>query len=256
VNIHYLQHVPFEGLGSIEDWVRRGEHGIGATRLYRDERLPAVEDIEILVVMGGPMSIYEEAGYPWLTEEKLFIERAIAAGCRVLGICLGAQLVADVLGARVYANADKEIGWFPIEISAAASTSGLFAEFPQQFEVFHWHGDTFDIPAGSVHIACSAGCANQAYVYDERVVGLQFHLETTPASARQLIANCGDEMVGGRYVQTSRQMLEDPRRFDTINRMMHELLDRIAAGTNGPRLRSARSGVRPKRAVIGTAEQH
>lgn len=244
MNIQYLQHVPFEGLGSIEDWVRRGEHALGATRLYRDERLPPVEGIEILVVMGGPMNIYAEASYPWLTEEKRFIERAIAAGCRVLGICLGAQLVADVLGARVYANADKEIGWFPIETTAAASTSGLFAEFPQQLEVFHWHGDTFDIPAGSVHIACSAGCANQAYVYDERVVGLQFHLETTPASVRQLIANCGDEMVGGRYVQACNEMLEDPHRFDTINRMMHELLDRIAAGTNGPSLGGDRSGVR------------
>ncbi|MCO6442107.1 MAG: hypothetical protein J5I81_13755 [Nitrococcus mobilis] len=156
----------------------------------------------------------------------------------------------------MYANADKEIGWFPIETTRAASTSDLFATFPQQLGVFHWHGDTFDIPPGSVHIASSAGCTNQAYVYDERVVGLQFHLETTPASVRQLIANCGDEMVGGRYVETSKQMLEEPRRFDTINRMMHELLDRIAAGTNGPRLGSGRSGVRPKRAVIGTVEQH
>lgn len=231
MNIHYLQHVPFEGLGSIEDWVRRGGHAPGATRLYRDERLPAVEDVEILVVMGGPMNIYEEAGYPWLTEEKRFIERAIAAGCRVLGICLGAQLVADVLGARVYANADKEIVWFPIETTAAASTSDLFAAFPRQIEVFHWHGDTFDIPAGAVHIACSVGCANQAFVYDERVVGLQFHVETTPESARQLIANCGDEIVEGRYIQTSKQMLEDPRRFDTVNRLMHELLDRFTAGS-------------------------
>lgn len=245
MNVHYLQHVPFEGLGSIEDWVRRGEHEIGATRLYRDERLPPVEDIEVLIVMGGPMNIYEEAAYPWLTAEKRFIERAIAADCRILGICLGAQLVADVLGAKVFANADKEIGWFPVETTGAASTSDLFATFPQQLEVFHWHGDTFDIPPGSVHIARSAGCANQAYVYDERVVGLQFHLETNPASARQLIANCGDEMVGGRYVQTSKQILEDPRRFDTINRMMHELLDRIATGTNGPRLGNGRNGVHP-----------
>lgn len=201
------------------------------TRLYRDEPLPAVEDVEILVVMGGPMHIYEEARYPWLAEEKRFIDRVIAAGRRVLGICLGAQLVADVLGAKVYANAEREIGWFPIETAAAASTSNLFAAFPQKLEVFQWHRDTFDMPAGAVHIARSAGCANQAYVYDERVVGLQFHLETTLAGARQLIAHCGDEIVEGRYVQTSKEMLEDPRRFDTINHVMHELLERFAAAT-------------------------
>lgn len=231
MNIHYLQHVSFEGLGTIEDWGRRRQHAFAATRLYRGERPPAVEDVETLVVMGGPMNIYEEARYPWLAEEKRFIDRVIAAGRRVLGICLGAQLVADVLGARVYANAEAEIGWFPIETAAAASTSNLFAAFPRRLEVFHWHGDTFDIPAGAVHIASSAGCANQAYVYDERVVGLQFHLETNPASARQLISHCGDEIVAGRYVQTSNEMLEDPRRFDTINHVLHELLDRFSAAT-------------------------
>lgn len=231
MNIHYLQHVPFEGLGSIETWGIRRRHALAATRLYRGERLPPVEDVEILVVMGGPMNVYDEARYPWLAEEKRFIDRVIAAGRRVLGICLGAQLVADVLGSRVYPNAEKEIGWFPIEATVGASTNSLLATLPQRLEVFHWHGDTFDIPAGAVHIARSAGCAHQAYVYEERVVGLQFHLETTPASARLLIAHCGEEIVGGRYVQTSKLMLEDPRRFATINRVMHEMLDRFIAAT-------------------------
>lgn len=231
MNIHYLQHVPFEGLGSIDDWVKRGPHQLGATRLYRGEQLPTVEDIDMLVVMGGPMAIYEKVRYPWLTQEKRFIERAIAAGRSVLGICLGSQLVADVLGARVYSNANKEIGWFPIERIGAASANGLLALFPEQVEVFHWHGDTFDIPAGALHVARSEGCANQAFVYGERVVGLQFHLETTPASAQQLIANCREEIVEGRYIQTSQEMLKDSRRFETINRVMHDLLLRLAAET-------------------------
>lgn len=228
MNIHYLQHVPFEGLGSIDDWVRREQHVLSATRLYRGERLPAVEDIGMLVVMGGPMNIYEEMKYPWLVEEKRFIERAITAGSRVLGVCLGAQLVADVLGAKVYANADKEIGWLPVETMEAASASSLFAPFPLQIEVFHWHGDTFDIPAGAVHVARSAGCANQAFVYDERVIGLQFHLETTLASAQQIIAHCAGEIVEARYVQTPQAMLADASRFDTVNSVMHGLLDRLA----------------------------
>lgn len=229
MNIHYLQHVPFEGLGSIEGWVRRGRHALSATRFYRGEPLPAVGGVDLLLVMGGPMNIYEEASYPWLVDEKRFIEQAIAAGRQVLGVCLGAQLVADVLGARVYANADKEIGWFKIETTAAASASKLFAAFPRRLEVFHWHGDTFDIPAGAVHVASSSGCANQAFVYDERVVGLQFHLETTPAGARQIIAHGAGELVEGRYIQTPQVMLADASRFDAINRVMQDLLERLEA---------------------------
>jgi GMP synthase (glutamine-hydrolysing) len=229
MNIHYLQHVPFEGLGSIEDWVRRGGHTLSVTRFYDGDPLPAAETLDLLVVMGGPMNIYEEASYPWLVGEKRFIEQVIAAGRRTLGICLGAQLIADALGAKVYANTDKEIGWFPVETTEAASGNSLFATFPQQLDAFHWHGDTFDIPAGALHVARSAGCANQAFVYDERVVGLQFHLETTPVSAQQIIAHSAGEIVEGRYIQTPQVMLADTRRFDTINLAMQELLGRLAA---------------------------
>jgi GMP synthase (glutamine-hydrolysing) len=245
MNIHYLQHVPFEGLGSIERWIRRGPHVLGATRLYRDDPLPAVEAVDLLVVMGGPMNIYDEAKNRWLAKEKRYIERAVSAGKRVLGICLGAQLVADVLGAQVYANADKEIGWFPVELTEAASASDLFAAFPAQFEAFHWHGDTFDIPAGALHVARSAGCAHQAFVYDERVVGLQFHLETTPASARQLIAHGTDEIVEGRFIQMPLTMLANPQRFDSINLAMHGLLDRLAADRS---VRTVAAVAAPRRA--------
>lgn len=233
MHIHYLQHVPFEGPGNILDWVQRGGHTLGATRFYCGEPLPAVETLDLLVVMGGPMNVYEEARYSWLADEKRFIEQAIAAGRRVLGVCLGAQLVADVLGAKVYANADKEIGWFPVEATQAASESGLFAAFPRQIDVFHWHGDTFDIPAGAMHVAHSAGCANQAFVYDERVVGLQFHLETTPASAQKIIAHCADEIVDGRFIQSPQVMLANPNRFKAINCAMRELLDRLTAAPAG-----------------------
>lgn len=231
MNIHFLQHVPFEGLGSIEGWIRRGGHAIGATRFYLGEPLPPVQKVDLLVVMGGPMNIYEEAKYPWLADEKRFIERVIDTDRRVLGVCLGAQLVANVLGANVYANSDKEIGWFPIEMTEAESASNLFAAFPTQLDVFHWHGETFDIPAGAVHVARSAGCTNQAFVYDEKVVGLQFHLETTPDSARKIIAHSADDLVDGHYIQTPQAMLVDGCRFDTANRVMHNLLDRLAAAS-------------------------
>jgi len=229
MKIHCFQHVPFEGLGSIGDWIQSGSHQLGTTRFYRNESLPEIEDIDLLVIMGGPMNIYEQTKYSWLTEEKRFVERAIAAHKRVLGICLGAQLVADVLGARVYANADKEIGWFPVEMTEHAQLSNLFTAFPARIEVFHWHGDTFDIPEGALHVAHSTGCAHQAFVYEERVVGLQFHLETTRASSQQIITHCADEIVEGRYIQTPQAMLGDLQRFDAINQTMWGLLDRLAA---------------------------
>ena len=229
MKVHWFQHVPFEGLGSIADWIRRGRHTLGVTRFHREEPLPAVADVDLLVVMGGPMNVHEEAKYPWLTREKRFIGAAIAGGRRVLGVCLGAQLVAEVLGARVYANTEKEIGWFAIEPTEAAAASGLFSRFPQRLEVFHWHGDTFDIPAGALHVARSDGCAHQAFAYGERVIGLQFHLEMTQAGARQLIGHCSDELVGGRYIQKPREMLADAIRFDAVNGVMDGLLDRLAA---------------------------
>ena len=227
MHIHYLQHVPFEGLGSIELWAQHNAHAITRTRAYLDEAFPPIEDVDLLIVMGGPMNIYEESKYPWLVEEKLFLKQAIDRGRSVLGICLGAQLLADALGARVFANEYKEIGWFPIELTAMACTSQVFSILPQSFEAFHWHGDTFDIPVGAKHIARSSGCENQAFIYDERIIGLQFHLETTMASAQQLITNCADEIVPGKYIQEPKTMLQESKRFDTINAIMQGLLSRM-----------------------------
>ena len=137
-----------------------------------------------MIVMGGPMNIYEEKKYPWLLREKCFIEDATKTGKVVIGICLGAQIIADVLGANVYAGEHKEIGWFPIFRTKEAGESIVFRDFPSELEVFHWHGDSFDLPSGCIRLAESAACPNQAFIYDERVVGLQFHLEVTRQGAR------------------------------------------------------------------------
>ena len=233
MRIHVLQHVPFEPPGSIEAWARRAGHALAVTHLYRGDLLPMVEDADLLVVLGGPMSVHDEARYPWLVDEKRFIERTIAAGARVLGICLGAQLIAQALGARVHANGDKEIGWFAVEATAAARTAAVFQDFPRRLLAFHWHGETFDIPAGAKHVARSAACANQAFAFGERVVGLQFHLETTPAGARALIARGIDDLVEGRHIQQPLAMLGYPERFAAINVAMHALLDRLTGAARG-----------------------
>jgi GMP synthase-like glutamine amidotransferase len=227
MKMHYLQHVPFEGLASIEHWAKAKGHFLSATKLYQDEPFPKIEEIDCLMIMGGPMNIYEENKYPWLMQEKKFIEKAIKHDKVILGICLGAQLIADVLGANVFPNPEKEIGWFPIELTAKAQTSNIFNFLPNSLTVFHWHGDTFELPQGATRIAKSEGCQNQAFIYAQKVIGLQFHLESTPASVQKLIENGADELVEGKYIQKPNEMLSSEDNFKKINDAMNSLLNRL-----------------------------
>ena len=226
---HYLQHVPFEGLGSIEPWFEAAGYEITHTRFFESTRLPSVDDVQFLVVMGGPMSVNDEDRFPWLVAEKQFIRRAVGSGKPVLGVCLGAQLIASALGARVYPHHCKEIGWFPVS-AVAADGSGLFC-FPPQLDAFHWHGETFDLPSGAVRLARSEGCENQAFQLGRCVIGLQFHLETTPATARELVANGRDELSPGRYVQSETEILQAAGgRYRSINHLMSEILAFLQRG--------------------------
>jgi len=221
---HYLQHVSFEGLGSIESWLKCKGYEITCTRLFDGQALPDIRDIDFLIIMGGPMSVHDEAEYPWLLEEKAFVRSAIEAGKKVLGICLGAQLIACVRGARVFPNAVKEIGWFPIK---GVLTDDHYAfKFPEQAEAFHWHGETFDLPQGAVHLAQSEACKHQAFQIGSHVMGLQFHLETTPDSARALIEHCGNELVVGKFIQAEIELLSaDEARYVAINDLMAGVLE-------------------------------
>jgi len=220
MNVHYLQHVPFEGLGSIEPWLKNRGHTITVTHLYNNEKLPPIDDIDWLIVMGGPMGIEDQAIYPWLTEEKAFIQQALDQKKIVLGICLGAQLIADTLGAYIIKNSHREIGWFPIQLSDELKTTKLGTVLPNEFDVFHWHGDTFAIPDNAIPLASSKACLNQGFLIDERVLGIQFHLETTPESALDLTIHCKNELDNSQYVQTAEEILEKPERFEKINKIM------------------------------------
>lgn len=224
---HYLQHVPFEGLGSIEKWLLTAGYEIGVTRLYEPHVLPRVDDVDLLVVMGGPMSVNDEATFPWLAAEKRFIREAVSSAIPVLGICLGAQLIAAATGGRVYQNPDKEIGWFPVTAVEGANARAF--AFPPWTEVFHWHGETFSLPPAAVHLARSEACENQAFQLGRSVIGLQFHLETTPASASALVDNCRHELTPAPYVQSEQELVAAPReRYEAINRLMDEVLAYLA----------------------------
>jgi GMP synthase (glutamine-hydrolysing) len=230
MRIHYLQHVPFEGLGYIDAWARQQNHDVSATALFGGDPLPALDGFDLLVVMGGPMGVYDTDEYAWLTPEKRFIEQALGAGKKVLGICLGAQLMADVLGAKVYKNRHKEIGWHPVARAAGAQAPLLADLFPEQFFAFHWHGDTFDLPAGAVHLALSEACPHQAFFYPPAALGLQFHLESTRPSIEQLIAHCGHELVPGPYIQSAADIRAQAERIGPSNDRMRALLNHLQRG--------------------------
>ncbi len=233
MKIHYLQHVPFEDLAAIGEWAAQKNFSVAGTHLYLDEKLPNVSDYDWLIILGGPMNIYEDAKYPWLAQEKELIREAIQKEKTVLGICLGAQLIAHALGARVTKNAFKEVGWHPIRFLPQIETSSFFKGFPETQMAFHWHGDTFEIPQGCSHIASSEVCKNQAFEYAGNVVGLQFHLESTPTSIQNLISNCPDDLLSGRYVQNAKSILSGTQHLPKMHQTMFHILNRMANPQKG-----------------------
>lgn len=226
--VHSLEHQSYEGPGKIADWAHARGHALTRTALYAGERPPPLAAFDLLVIMGGSMNIYEHRNHPWLVAEKEFISHAIAAGKPILGICLGAQLLADALGGKVFQNAEKEIGWWPIRVF---DRSPPFAAFPEQLTVMHWHGDTFTLPPGARRVAESDACAQQAFVHGDRVVGLQFHLEQGPVAVSDLATACAAELVPAPHVQTREQLIARQPDLAPCETALFGLLDALVQTT-------------------------
>lgn len=221
-----LQHVPFEDAGALLPWLHAHRHQVDTRHLYRDEPLPEATALDWLIVMGGPMSVHDEAAYPWLAAEKQLLRQCIDGGRRVLGICLGAQLIAEVCGATISANPVPEIGWFPLLAVGDHPLATLFADQPS---VLHWHGETFSLPPGAHPLCHSSGCAQQGFVLDERVIGLQFHCEMTAAGVARLCAADDSHRQPGQWVQSAAQMLSEQRFYPQADAVMVALLAHLQA---------------------------
>ena len=259
LRIHALLHVDFEDLGFIAKWAQQRGYPVSYTRFYNDEPLPnlsdnsadanSTDDFDGLIVMGGPMSIHDEDEFDWLKAEKRFIKQCIDAGKTVIGICLGSQLIAHVLGAEVKPSGIKEIGWLPIRLNQAGQNNPILQALPNQaFTVFHWHGDGFAIPTGASAIAESDAWANQGFICqtpdhkalqketNSWILAWQCHFEVTKNSMDNMLTH------GKAEIDSANQLYPDTvQTMDTIkeladkyitdnNKMLAGMLDKMALG--------------------------
>lgn len=230
MRVHFLQHVAFETPGYINDWAEWNDFDTSFTRLFENEVLPALDDFDLLVVMGGPMGVYNNDQYPWLIDEKTLIKKSIEAGKYVLGVCLGAQLIAASMGAKVYPSGLQEIGWYKIRLSETGEKMWKSLAPDYSWTVLHWHGDTFDLPEGATLLASSEAISNQAFCIGDNVLAFQFHLEATPVNATAMITKLEEDLKalqGEKWVMSAKEIMEPELFFNDANALLEAILDKF-----------------------------
>ncbi|MCS1351839.1 type 1 glutamine amidotransferase [Mechercharimyces sp. CAU 1602] len=227
--IHIIQHVDFEGPAAISQWASSRKYTLSSTKLYSGEYLPSLSTVDMIVIMGGPMNVYEDEQYPWLVQEKEWLKEAIQQQKLILGICLGAQLLAHTLGARITPGVQKEIGWYPITLTKAGLSDPIVGLLPPEMTVFHWHGDVAAVPVGATCLATSAACPNQIFRYGKHAFGLQFHFEMTTSSLHSMTNHCADELnSSGTYISDEQAIHQGGNLHLSSNQhWLYQLLDGI-----------------------------
>jgi GMP synthase (glutamine-hydrolysing) len=228
IRIRCFMHVPFEGPGVIADWAAEQNHRMEYTRFYEGDPLPKGSQVDMLVIMGGPMDVFDFHVHPWMQEEIDWIADFIQSGKPVLGICLGAQMIATALGVTVYPGKQKEIGWHNLQFLSAFGDYKICEDLPPPRKVFHWHGDTFPIPEGATRIANSKAFPNQGFIFKRNVMALQFHLEVTPSGVKELVDQCRDELVPGPFIQREKEILAEKKAYLPNQKLMFRLLDYLS----------------------------
>ncbi len=218
-----LMHVSYEDLGSMEPLLKKKGYEIEYVRLYKDSYIfPSLDKLDALIIMGGPMSVNDSDRFSWISHEKDFIARCIQHQIPTIGVCLGAQLIASVLGSKVYKNKFEEVGWFDVTVTKEAKS--LNFPFPGNFLAFHWHAETFEIPQDAVHLAKNSTCANQAFLYHKHVLALQYHLETTFENAFSLCQNNND-LIQSQSVQSAKTILEAESEYLELESNMEAVIE-------------------------------
>ncbi|WP_138754407.1 type 1 glutamine amidotransferase [Paenibacillus sinopodophylli] len=226
MNIVAFKHFEFDDEEAFRTWVNHNGHHLVMREPSLGVDLGWIDELDLLVICGGPMSVYEEELYPWLVEEKQFVQHAIALGKKVLGICFGAQMIAELLGSPVYKNEHKEIGWHTV--NRTSDEHSWLSGLSESFLSFQWHGDTFDLPNDTRLLAYSDACKVQAFAYEDHVLALQFHLETTPACMEEMFANWYAELIEAPYIQSAEQIRSCYGQSKQSHKALHRILDRIS----------------------------
>lgn len=229
MRVQIIKHIDFEGPGYIYDYMIQKGYAVDIKLMSHDLVLPEVKDFDFLILMGGPMGAYDQAIYPWLHTEKKFIASAIETGKKVLGVCLGCQLLADVLGAKVYPGPYREFGWYPVTLTNDGENSKFTKNFPKTFYPLHWHGDTFDLPKGAKLLASSEAYPNQLIAYESNVLGIQFHLEFRAEDIID-VAELGKlKSISGPWAQEAKDVYTKRENFNAAHRLLEILLDSVCS---------------------------
>lgn len=226
MNILFVLHAPFERPGFIETWAKKHNYKTQEVSPYKNEKCPDINEFDFLVVMGGPQSTLSIDKAPYLHDEIDLIKRAIKANKRILGVCLGAQLLAEALGAKTECSPNREIGMYQIELLEAAQDDPVFGSFPSKFNMMHWHSDMPGIADGAILLAKSEGCPRQAFRYGDRIYGFQCHFELTKELVNEMIEHCGNDLKPDTYVMAPKELMSVD--YPEINLKMEKALNYLA----------------------------
>lgn len=226
MRVHALIHAPFEGLGVIQEWLRKNDYSLRETHSYRGDILPDAKDFDWLIIMGGPQNLQTLEKYPYLQNEIRLISQAVSQHKLVLGICLGAQLIAESMGAKTTSSPEKEIGVFSLQLTEKGHSDPIMRHFPDEFPVTHWHNDMPGLPATAAVLAVSSGCPRQIVRFKPQVYGLQCHFELAAADLKRMIDHDENDLVFGRFTQTKEELLN--HNYSKINQLMFLFLDHFA----------------------------